>query len=252
MNTISNDYSLFFRFIETYLPDAYNNINPDDPLMLELEEMMEENNQCIYIADIIKMRVLFTSKRSTQMFGIEPKDITPYIFMEAIHPLDAQRLSLGRAKIIKLAQDLFIEKEGYKILSTNFRIRNAEGGYSSFLIQNYVFFTTIPYKTVFFLKIHTNIDWCQKIYHGYHYYIGNDLAQFKYPDEELLNIGNVFSKREFEIIRLIASGLSSEKIAEKLFISQLTINTHRANILKKTEKAHISELIYELQERGIL
>jgi DNA-binding NarL/FixJ family response regulator len=64
--------------------------------------------------------------------------------------------------------------------------------------------------------------------------------------------GNTFSDREFEIIRLVQQGLDSEQIAEKLFLSKHTVNTHRKNILNKAGKAHISELIYELTERGLL
>jgi len=137
-------------------------------------------------------------------------------------------------------------------MTTNFKIRNAGGDFTNFLTQNYLFYSSIPYKTVFFLKVHTNIDWCKKIKHGYHYYIGNDLSYFRYPDQEMLQIGNVFTRREFEIIRLIEEGLSSEQIAEKLFLSVYTVNTHRRNILKKTEKAHISELIYDLKDRGVI
>jgi DNA-binding CsgD family transcriptional regulator len=246
------NYNLFLRFIITYLPVGFKGIHPDDPLMMELEQMMEKNNQFIYVADIIQMKVIFTSKRSMQMIGVEPADVTPYYFMEATHPDDIQRLNLGRAKIIKMAQDLFIAQEGFALLSTNFKIRNATGGYSHFLIQNYLFYTSVPYKTVFFLKIHTNIDWSKKIKHGYHYYIGDDLSYFRYPDEEMLQMGNVFSTREFEIIRLIEAGLSTEQIAEKLFLSHYTVNTHRRNILTKTGKKTISDLIYELKERGVL
>jgi len=67
-----------------------------------------------------------------------------------------------------------------------------------------------------------------------------------------LNGGSNFTKREFEIIKLIELGMSTEQIAEKLFLSPYTINTHRANILKKSGKAHVSELIYELLEEGKL
>ena len=31
-------YSLFFDFIESYLPDAFQNINPEDPIMQKLDE----------------------------------------------------------------------------------------------------------------------------------------------------------------------------------------------------------------------
>ena len=82
--------------------------------------------------------------------------------------------------------------------------------------------------------------------------MGNDLSYFRYPDEELLMTGNIFSDREFEIIKLIQEGFDSEQIAEKLFLSKHTVNTHRKNILDKTGKAHISDLIYYLEENGLL
>jgi DNA-binding NarL/FixJ family response regulator len=78
------------------------------------------------------------------------------------------------------------------------------------------------------------------------------MSLFRYPDEELLDIGPVFSERELEIIKLIESGLSSKQIAAKLFLSVYTVNTHRKNILKKSGKPMISNLIYELKEQGLL
>jgi len=252
MKTDSQDYSLFFRFIETYSPNGFKGIDKDDKLMLELEEMMEINNQFFYIADGIQLKILYTSKRSKEMIGVEPEDVSFYHFMEATHPDDLQRLGLGRTRLLKKAQDLFVAGEGTAYLSTNFKIRNVSGGYSNILTQNYLYYTPIPYKTVFFLKIHTNIDYNKKIKCGYHYYTGNDMVYFRYPDDEMLGMGNVFTKREFEIVKLIALGHSTEDIAEKLFLSSYTVNTHRGNILKKTGKAHLPELIYELQERGML
>jgi hypothetical protein len=32
----------------------------------------------------------------------------------------------------------------------------------------------------------TDIDWFKNLKHGYHHYSGNDLSNFRYPDEELL------------------------------------------------------------------
>lgn len=78
------------------------------------------------------------------------------------------------------------------------------------------------------------------------------MSYFRYPDQEMLQMGNVFTKREFEIIKLIATGLNTEQIADRLFLSAYTVNTHRGNILKKTHKTQISDLIYELKERGVL
>jgi DNA-binding NarL/FixJ family response regulator len=44
---------------------------------------------------------------------------------------------------------------------------------------------------------------------------------------------NTLSKRELEIIQLIAAEFTNEEIANKLFISKRTVDTHRQNLLNK-------------------
>jgi len=52
------------------------------------------------------------------------------------------------------------------------------------------------------------------------------------------------TKREKEIISLIALGKSSKDIAAQLFLSELTIKTHRKNISEKLGSKGIADLIY--------
>jgi DNA-binding NarL/FixJ family response regulator len=41
------------------------------------------------------------------------------------------------------------------------------------------------------------------------------------------------SKREYEVLQEVASGLSNQEIADKLFVSESTIKTHVSNVLVK-------------------
>lgn len=84
------------------------------------------------------------------------------------------------------------------------------------------------------------------------YNYGNDLTNFREPDKELLNLDDLFSKCETQIIKLIASGLTTKEIATKLFISSLAVNTHRNNIINKSKSSKISEIIAEFKENGYL
>ena len=186
------------------------------------------------------------------MLGIKPEDLNPYHFKEATHPDDLKRNELGIAKLFKTAHELFVAKKGEILISTNFRFRNITGNYSNQLVQCYLFYKEAPNETVYMFHISTDISWCKNLKNRFHYYIGNDLSNFRYPDEELLRKHHSFTDREFEIIKLIQSGLNSEQIAEKLFVSTYTINTHRRNILDKTGKAHISDVIYDLNNIGLL
>lgn len=54
---------------------------------------------------------------------------------------------------------------------------------------------------------------------------------------------NILSNKETEVLGLISEGLTTKQIAAKLFVSTRTIETHRANILKKLEVKNTAELI---------
>jgi hypothetical protein len=252
MSKNNHQYDLFFEFKETYSSFGFRGINRQDALVLALEEMMKENQQYLTVFDVLRMKAEFCSEGSIQMIGIKPEDLSAYHFKEATHPDDLKRHELGLLKIIKSAHELFVAKKGEMLISSNFRLRDITGNYTNQLIQCYLFYEKVPYDTVYLLDVKTDISWCKKIKNGFHYYAGNDLSYFRYPDDELLLTGNVFTDREFEIIRMIQNGHDSELIAEKLFLSKHTVNTHRKNILEKTGKAHISDLIYDLHERGLL
>jgi DNA-binding NarL/FixJ family response regulator len=51
------------------------------------------------------------------------------------------------------------------------------------------------------------------------------------------------TKREKEILRMIADGKTSIEIAEELFVSPLTIETHRRNLMQKFDVKNVAALI---------
>lgn len=60
------------------------------------------------------------------------------------------------------------------------------------------------------------------------------------------------TKREKEIVKLIADGLSSQEIADKLFISLRTVETHRQNINQKLDVKNTAGLVKEAMKRGLI
>jgi DNA-binding CsgD family transcriptional regulator len=244
------NYNLFFKFIKTYQSVGFEGINRQDPLLIELEEMMEKNKQFFYIADLIKIKILFTSERSTQMIGIEPDKVTPERFFEVRHPDDKEKHVVLREKIFNTAHKLYNSEKSEMLLSSCARVRNCEEKYIPVLSQAYFFNTEMPHKTVYMLIVFTEVTCFSKMHCKYHHYFGNDMLLFRYPDEDLINTGHIFSEREFEILYLLNKGLSTKKIAETLFISPYTVNTHRSNILQKSGKDTIPELLSWLKENG--
>jgi len=67
------------------------------------------------------------------------------------------------------------------------------------------------------------------------------------------HLSQVFlTHRECEILALIAQGLSNQKIADKLFISLRTVETHRLNICKKLNVKNTAGLMKEAFLRGFV
>ncbi|MEN7546552.1 response regulator transcription factor [Rapidithrix thailandica] len=51
------------------------------------------------------------------------------------------------------------------------------------------------------------------------------------------------SKREKEVLSLLAEGLNTKQISEKLFISESTVSNHRSNMLQKCDVTNTVELV---------
>jgi hypothetical protein len=245
-------YSIFFDFIESYLPSGFLKINPDDPIMLKLEELTGDNDQYFQVFDLGQMKFLFTSRNIFRMIGVTAEEINPGHYTHLIHPDDEERLCQARSRVYKMEKEIFKAQKGSALTSYNLRVRNDAGNYNNLFVQDYMFYSPIPYKVVFLIQVITNIDWYKMKKDRFHHYAGNDLSLFRFPDRELLETGPDLSYREFEIIRLIEAGLGSKEIADKLFLSIHTVNTHRSNILGKCDKSQVSDVIYEFKEKGLL
>ena len=68
---------------------------------------------------------------------------------------------------------------------------------------------------------------------------------FEYPEIKL-------SAREKEIVALMMNGNTNREIAEKLFISESTVETHRKNLYRKTDAHSLPKLIQIVQELNLL
>ncbi len=62
----------------------------------------------------------------------------------------------------------------------------------------------------------------------------------------------VITRREKEVLQLIAGGLTNAAIAEQLFISIPTVNSHRKSLIEKFEAANTAVLIGKAIKGGIL
>jgi two-component system, NarL family, response regulator LiaR len=60
------------------------------------------------------------------------------------------------------------------------------------------------------------------------------------------------TKRELEILGLIAHGLSNREIAEKLFVSENTVKTHSSRLLDKLSARRRTQAVQRGKELGLI
>jgi len=72
------------------------------------------------------------------------------------------------------------------------------------------------------------------------------------PQSEDLDRIPSLSRREKDITLLLSKGKSTQEIADELFLSFLTVQTHRRNILQKYKTKNVAELIAFLLKNNLL
>ncbi|MDM8213625.1 response regulator transcription factor [Enterococcus hirae] len=88
------------------------------------------------------------------------------------------------------------------------------------------------------------LDAIRRVYQGeqvYPGYTAEQLAELR--TEVVRSLYETLSKREKEILPLIALGYQNKEIAERLFISVKTVEVHKTNIRKKLEVENYADLL---------
>lgn len=63
---------------------------------------------------------------------------------------------------------------------------------------------------------------------------------------------NNVTERELEVLKLLAQEMTSKQIAEKLFISERTVETHRKNLMRKTGASNAIGLVRYAYDKKLL
>ena len=100
--------------------------------------------------------------------------------------------------------------------------------------------------------VHEIISAATSAAEGVHYY-GKDIAQLIYDIKVSKSDVHIqLSKREQEVVELCSEGLTCHEIAERLFISPRTIETHKNAIFKKLGIHNSVELVRYAINHGII
>lgn len=188
-----------------------------------------------YLFDVKGACFRHISRDIEKVLGYDPDEMTIEYFFSRIHPDDQPALLNYEKEIVNFFQKLPADKIAKYKFSYDYRIQNSQGNYVRLLQQVMTFQFDDPKDILLTLGIHTDISHIKKENTTSLSFIGLD-GEPSYIDVETAKVykpsKNILTPREKEIVRMIIAGEKTSAIAEKLFLSVHTVNTHRKNILK--------------------
>ncbi|MCX8532708.1 response regulator transcription factor [Chryseobacterium luquanense] len=228
------------------------------PIERIIGEMFSVGEFYYYVLNLTDSTLTNHHENILKMHGLKKYPSHLKEIIDLIHPDDLPFVIKAEQTIVEKMVEIGSEHQLFLKPSYCFRMRTRKGNYelfhhqaihtleneSSFLIQSVNIHTNIQHITSenSFIVLLTGIG-SRKDFHQFK--IEHNLLSL--PDYE-----NELTKRENEVLSLIAKGYSGKEISTVLVLSEHTVRTHRRNILKKTGCRNSKELVKKAFDLGLI
>ncbi|WP_274474204.1 helix-turn-helix transcriptional regulator [Mangrovimonas aestuarii] len=219
-----------------------------------------------YIINFHNLQLEYLHPSVEDVTGLAVKDVTMERLLQTVTEENRQSL-LKKEETIKnfLSNKIGLENiRDYKMLYT-YQLKHPTKGVRTILIQNTILSQTEDYNLKHVLGVHTdvthlNISMQDNIsfinlnggtsYHNIKSDTGT-CTKF-HSSKENLSGELQLTKREKDVVRHLAQGLTTDAIAKILNLSSHTVRTHRKNILQKNNCTNTAELIAQCLIEGVV
>lgn len=218
-----------------------------------------------YVINFYDLSMDYVSPSVRNVLGIEPEEFTLERYLQIIHPDNLPQMHKREAKIAEMIskidpQDLPFYKFSYFV-----KLKLPNGKIKRILHQATTLSISDANKIGHVLGVHIDVSHLKFVddqtfsVEGLrddipsHYGIDPEKDNPNLDqEEEKPSLSDILSKRETDVIKLIAKGLSTTDIAERLNLSDHTVKTHRKNILVKTNSSNTAELVAKSVLEGVI
>ncbi len=212
-----------------------------------------------FILDFFDLQFKYVHPTVEEIVGCKPEDLSFELLFANMHPDDAKQIQKKESAATEFFYNRIpVEKIPSYKASYTFRLRDGQGGWKNILHQSIALRVSEAGRIHHVLCVHTDVSFLHLLpddrisFIGINgepsfYALSTDPATFMQPQPDI-----ELSPREREIVQLLAKGLSSKQIANQLFLSSHTVDTHRRNLLKKTGAKNTLELAVECLKRSLI
>ncbi|MFA5806354.1 MAG: LuxR C-terminal-related transcriptional regulator [Melioribacteraceae bacterium] len=217
-----------------------------------LRKIAELSNSVIMIFDLYKRQHIYVSDNISRILNFDLKKVkgeTGYMDSR-IHPEDLPQLMEAGTYFLRYGFSLLPEHRKEGKLINEYRILNEKGKYIRIIEQQMCLEVDINGNVWLALGImdispdqNDDAPFSSRLID----FQKGAVYMFPPPDKEAM-----LTAREKDVLLLISKGLISKQIADKLFISVNTVNTHRQRILEKLQADNAIEAIKYASKLGLI
>ncbi|NRB54006.1 MAG: PAS domain-containing protein [Saprospiraceae bacterium] len=212
-----------------------------------------------YLMDFSKLEIVYMHPSIEDILGLSPEGVSLMDLSFRIHPEDQQHfIKCEQMASSFLFKQIKIHQIPLYKVSYCFRMRDRDNKYRLMLHQALTISVDDKGNIGKVIGVHSDISHFVNTnthrisfigLQGEPSYLG---LEVKGEELDLQLEDKPFSKREMEIIRLLADGYSAQEVAERLYLSYHTIRTHRQNILKRLDCRNTVQLIAKCIRNGYI
>lgn len=213
-------------------------------LQKKLLDICHVGNYYYFIMNVRRSVIETISPEVKKVLGYPAEKMTLAFLGELIHPEDMPYFLNFEAAITNFFNGMSGKRLfNYKV-QYDFRLKKADGTYIRILNQ----FVIIEHKedNVRTFVVNTDITHLKKDLKPILSFIGME-DEPSYYNVDVQNIFKptkpFFTNREKDILRALAKGMNSEEISRAFYISKHTVDSHRKNMLQKTNAKSTSEIL---------
>lgn len=223
-----------------------------------LENLSVVQNSFVSIFDLAEMKHAYLSPNFADFLGWDPEKISSpeneYI-NNRMHPNDLAHLNSVSEQFFGLilrVDPVWREQMKFIKLIMDYRTQGKDGNYVR-VIEQHKLLELDRYGNAWLSMSVLDLSPDQDLNSLCRYRLVNTLTGelYHFPSYELLT-EHKLSFREKEILQLLANGLISKQIADKLFISVNTVNTHRQRIIEKLNVSNTAEAVQYAGRLGLI
>lgn len=220
-----------------------------------LELIARVENSSLTILDLYRKEYIFVRNQIKDIvdYNEEHADKLGFLYFYSImHPDDVCKVIDTNIKALEFYYSVLPEnRTDYKIIS-EFRLRGKTAQYIR-IIQQIAILELDKKGNIWLALMLHDVASNQSENKAFQSSIVNLKSNKQlFFEKSHLHNKNVLSKREVEVLNLLAQGMMSKEIAEQLYISVNTVNNHRQKIIEKMDVANTGEALSYAKKIGII